>query len=210
AGPAALAGLALAFVGVLPVLMVGEPLAFLSLEVGDVILSWLSLAGVALLVVLALRGQLVGLGGEVSWVRTLLGAGLGFLAMTLFMQPLHEVAHGMSLSASRAGAFAAAVLVVSPFALASQLLLRRGSPLRAAVSSALGVVVLLVVMGVATSLGVLAPVVMLMLGVIGLAFVALEVFAAGVYAQSRNTLAIAVVAALWLAWITALAVPLRL
>ena len=43
-----------------------------------------------------------------------------------------------------------------------------------------------------------------------LAFVALEVFAAGVYAQSRNTLAIAVVAAPWLAWITALAVPLRL
>ncbi|MFP8876518.1 MAG: hypothetical protein VCB99_06325, partial [Myxococcota bacterium] len=81
---------------------------------------------------------------------------------------------------------------------------------RAAVSGALGVVVLLAVMGVATSLGVLAPVVMLMLGIIGLALVALEVFAAGVYAQSRNTLVIAGVAALWLAWITALAVPLRL
>ncbi|NRA07467.1 MAG: alpha/beta hydrolase [Myxococcales bacterium] len=210
AGPAALAGLALALVGVLPVLMVGEPLAFLSLEVGDVILSWLSLAGVALLVVLALRGQLAGLGGEISPVRTLLGAGLGFLVMTLFMQPLHEVAHGMSLSAGRAGVFAAAALVVLPFALAYQLLLRRGSPLRAAVSGALGVVVVLVVMGAATSLGVLSPVVMLMLGVIGLAFVALEVFAAGVYAQSRNTLVIAAVAALWLAWITALAVPLRL
>lgn len=210
AGPAALALLAVSLFAVLPVVSLGRPLAFLSLEVGDVIVSWLSFSGVALLVVLALRGRLANLDWGGRPLHTAMGAGLGFLSMTLLMQPLHEVAHGMALGATRAAVFVGAALSLMPFALAFQLLLRRGPPLRACALSALGRALVVAAMQSAVWLGALDAVVSLMLGVMALAMFALEVFAAGVYAVSRNRLAIACVEALWIAWVSALALPLRL
>lgn len=210
AGPVAWGTLIVSLFAILPLVSSGRTLAFLSLEVGDVIVSWLSFSGVAMLVVLAVRGEFADLDWGGRPLRTALGAGLGFLSMTLLMQPLHEVVHGMTLSASRAGVFAAAALLLLPFALGFQLLLRRGPPLRAGARCALGRLVVLAAMAVAVRVGALDDVVSLMLGLIALAMFSLEVFAAGVYALSRNRLVVAGVEALWIGWVTALALPLRL
>jgi len=210
AGAGAWLTLIVSLFAVLPLVSSGSPMAFLSLEVGDVILSWLSYSGVAMLVVLAWRGGLTGLDWGGRPLQTLLGAGLGFFSLTLLMQPLHGIAHSMTLSATRAGVFVVAAFALLPFAMAFQLLLRRGSPMRAASCCVLGRVLVLAVIAIAVRLGALETVVSLMLGVIGLAMFSLEIFAAGVYARSRNRWVIASVEALWIAWVSALTLPLHL
>ena len=209
AGALAWVTLVLSLFAVLPLVAGGKLMSFLSLEVGDVIVSWLFLSGVAILTLLALRGQLADLDWTERPLRSLLGAGLGFLGMTILMQPLHEVAHGMTLSASRAGVFVLVALWLMPFTLGFQLLLRRGSPLQAGLNCALGRLVVLATIALSVRLVSMNSTVTLMLGVIALVMFSLEIFAAGVYARSRNRLVIALVEALWIGWISALALPLR-
>ena len=100
-------------------------------------------------------------------------------------------------------------LCLLPFAVAFQLLLRRGSPRFAALNAALGRVLLLGILAVGVGAGVLSPVVALLLPALVLVFFVTELLAAAIYTESRNLLAIAVVDAAWLALVLASSMPVR-
>ena len=202
-----LASVAVALVATLPLLAVAPPLSVLSVDVGDVIVSHLAAAGAVLLVWLALRGELAR-----AWppfVPSVLGAAAAVFGVFLLLQPLGAVVHRVAFTPERTVVFAASAAFLLPFALAFQLLLRGGPPLRAALVAVAGRVLVLgaFVAGVAT--GILSPVVMLMLPAFVVAFALFELLSASIYAASRNLLTIALIDAALIALVVATAMPLR-
>jgi len=105
---------------------------------------------------------------------------------------------------------AMATALLFPFWMSFELLVRRGAPTPATVKASLGRVLMLVLMAVGVSLNVLPFVLMLILPIIVLAFVAMEIFAASVYAASRNLTLIAAAETLWFAWLIAATCPITL
>jgi len=192
----------------MPLLAADTPASFLSIEVGDVVVSHLALAGVALLVWLAARGHPgVGLFHEPG--RLLAGVGLGVISVYVLLLPIGTVVHRVTLTPERLLVLVGASALLLPFSLAFQRLLRRGPPLRATLTAALGRVLVLAVLGVGVATGVLSFVVVLMLPALTLVFVLMEILAASLYAASRNLAAIASIDAVWLAFVIVTTMPLR-
>jgi len=205
---AALATLAAGLLLSMPLLAADTPASFLSIEVGDVVVSHLALAGVALLVWLAARGHPgVGLFHEPG--RLLAGVGLGVISVYVLLLPIGTVVHRVTLTPERLLVLVGASALLLPFSLAFQRLLRRGPPLRATLTAALGRVLVLAVLGVGVATGVLSFVVVLMLPALTLVFVLMEILAASLYAASRNLAAIASIDAVWLAFVIVTTMPLR-
>jgi hypothetical protein len=97
-----------------------------------------------------------------------------------------------------------------PFALAFQLLLRCGRPLVASLAAVGGRVLVLLFLMAGVRIGVMPMVVTLMLPALALAFFAIELLAASIYAASRNVTAIALIDAAWVALIAAASMPVRI
>jgi len=200
---------ALALAAAMPLLATGTPAEIVSAEVLDAVVAQLALAGVALLLWLRWREP-----GAIShalrepW-RVLPAAGLGLLAVFTLTQAFGVAVHRSTLSPERMLVFALAAPGLLLFSLPFQLLLRRGPPLAAALTSLAGraVVVLVLVAGVAT--GVLPFVLVLMLPPLCGVFALVEIVAAGIYAGSRNPLAVALLDAGWLAAVAAAIMPVR-
>jgi dienelactone hydrolase len=194
----------------LPLLAVDTPAALLSIEVGDVIVSHLALAGIALCAALALRGDvpLRGLLGEPA--RVAAGALVGVVAVYVLLLPVGAVVHRMTLTPERALAFAAAAVLLLPFSAGFQWLLRRGGVARASACAVAGRVLLVgsLMLGVAT--GLLPPVVTLMLPSLAIVFVLFELLSGAIYAASRNLAVIAAIDAAWLALVIATTMPIRI
>jgi hypothetical protein len=115
----------------------------------------------------------------------------------------------MSLTPERCVVFVAATLGLLPLALASSGLLRCGGTAAAATGAVAGRVLVLLVLILGVRLGLLSGGVMFVVpSLLGIA-VFVEVFAAPVYAASRNLVAIAVVDAAWLAFVVAAIMPMR-
>ncbi len=205
-----LALLALVVVSTTPLLAAGPPGRIVSVDVGDVVVSHFALAGIALLVILALRGdgalaaQFRGAG------RALLGAGVGVIAVFVMMHPIGVIAHSITLTPERMVVFALAVLGIWPLSLALQVLLRRGSPLGAVLFSIAGRAVVLGGIAAGVAAGVLSGVVLFMLPSFVIVFALFEVLAGFLYASSRNLLAISLIDAGWLALIIAAIFPIRI
>jgi hypothetical protein len=202
-----LASVAVALVATLPFLGVAPPLSALSVDVGDVIVSQLAAAGGVLLVWLALRGELAG-----PWPPLLpraLGAAAAVFAVFLLFQPVGAVIHRVAFTPERAVVFAAAALLVLPFALAFQLLLRRGPPLRAALGAVVGRVLVLGALVAGVAVGILSPVVTLMLPAFVVVFALFELLSATIYAASRNRLTLALIDAALIALLVATGMPIR-
>ncbi len=192
----------------MPLLAADTPASFLSIEVGDVVVSHFALAGIALLVWLAARGHPgVGLFHEPG--RLFAGAGLGALSVYVLMLPIGTVLHRVTLTPERLLVLAGASALLLPFSLAFQRLLRRGPPLRATVTAVLGRILVLATLGLGAASGLLSFVVVLMLPALVLVFVLMEILAASLYAASRNLAAIALIDAFWLALVIASIMPLR-
>lgn len=192
----------------LPLLANDTPASFLSIEVGDVLVSHFGLAGVALLVWLAARGDPgVGLFHEPG--RLVAGAGLGALSVYVLMLPIGTVLHRVTLTPERLDVLVGAFALLLPFSLAFQRLLRRGPPLRATVTASLGRILVLSTLGLGVASGLLSFVVVLMLPALTLLFVLMEVLAASLYVASRNLAAIALIDAAWLAFVIVTTMPLR-
>jgi len=214
-GLAGLAAIAVALGVTLPLLAVGAPLGFVSLEVGDPIGSLLFAAGLAALASLAAAGWLssgmrpIGAGFVVE-LRAALAPGLaGFAAIYLLSLPIGAVGHRMVPTPERAVAAVALAALVLPYFLAKELLVRRGGVVLAA-ALGLGARALLVgalILGVST--GVLPPVVGLMVPLFVPFAVAVEIVATAVYATSRNLLVVSVLETAWFAWIIAALMPIR-
>jgi len=205
----ALGLVALALVATMPLLATGTPAEIISAEVLDSVVGLLALAGVGLL--LWLRWRAPGATSSLlrDPLRVLPAVAVGLLAIFSLTQAFSVVVHRSTLSPERMAVFAMAAAGLLLFSLAFQALLRRGPPLAAALSALAGraVVVAVLLAGVAT--GVLPFVLVLMLGPLCGVFLGMELLAAGVYAGSRNLLAIALLDAGWLAMVAAAIMPVR-
>jgi dienelactone hydrolase len=204
-GALGLAAVAGALLVAMPILAIGVPASFLALAVGDVVASLLAIAGSVLLVALALRGDT----GRFPALRGVVAGGAaGFLAVYVLLMPLDVVGHHMALAPGRLLPFAGMTLLVLPFFVAFEALLRRGRPATATLLGVAGRIVLLGMIFLGVQLGVVPFVVVLMLPTLALLFLLVEVFAAGCYVASGNWLVIALVESAWLAWSTAVTSPL--
>lgn len=202
--------LAAALVATMPLLALDTPAAVLSIEVGDRVVSHFALAGIALLVFLALRGDSLLRGSLAEPGRIASGAILGAVAVYVFFLPLGAVVHRMTLTPERTAVFFAAWVLLLPFGVAFQCLLRCGTPARAALQCGLGRVLVLAVLVLGVNVGLLSGVVLLMLPAFALIFVLFELLSASIYAASRNLPVIALIDAAWLALVVAAVMPIRI
>ena len=205
-----LGGLGFALLAMLP-LAATAPLSFLSLEVGDTILSHLWLAGVA---------------GLAGWMWTwpeerprfapgertaFFGASaLAIAFVYVLLLPLSVVVHRLTLTPERLAIGAMSLGFVLPFAWIFQSAVRRGTPLQSLALGLAGRAGTLAVMILGVSLGFFEPVLLLMLPALAVVFVGMEALALGIYGVSRNGGVIAVVDAAWLCIMVAATMPSRI
>jgi hypothetical protein len=207
----AASGLATLAAGLLlsmPLLAADTPASFLSIEVGDVVVSHFALAGIALLVWLAAREH-PGVGLFHEPARLIAGAGLGALSVYVLMLPIGTVLHRVTLTPERLLVLVGVSALLLPFSLAFQRLLRRGPLLRATATAVLGRILVLATLGLGVASGLLPGVVLLMLPALVLVFVLMEILAASLYAASSNLAAIALIDAIWLGFVIVTIMPLR-
>ena len=105
---------------------------------------------------------------------------------------------------------AIATVLLFPFWMSFEWLVRRGGVTISTVQASLGRLLILVLMGVGAALNVLPFVLILILPILAMAFVMIEVFSASAYSASRNLTLIAVFETLWFAWLIAAASPITL
>jgi dienelactone hydrolase len=184
------------------------PLSFLSIEVGDTIVGHLSLAGIVACAALALRGALPALAG-LRDPRLLGGVAVAIVFVYTLLLPLGAVVHRLTLTPERLAVCVVATLALLPFALAIQTAVRRGTPLQSLGLGLAGRALASGTMLLGVSLGLFAPVLLLMLPALVLVFLGMELLALGLYATSRNVLAIALVDSAWLCIVIAAVMPIR-
>ncbi len=172
---------------------------FLSIVDGHAIVSWFAIAGGLLLVLLALRhpDDLRRVGNRPG--LTLLAAALAFGAIVVLNGAYEVTLHNTSLTPERLLVTLASALLMLPFFLSFELLLRRGTTPMASLLGSLGRVLIIVIIALGLGLGALPFVLSLVLPIFVIQFAMFEVFAASVYSVSGNLLLIALVEALWFA-----------
>jgi hypothetical protein len=185
-----------------------NPASFVPIVVGDIQISWLMVAGLIMLGVLVLWQPL-------EWYRVREGVGAailagaaGFAVAYVCQVALSVMLHHLSLSPERLMVMAMATVLMFPFWIGFELLVRRGGLVISTVWGSLGRALILILMVVGVSLNVLPFVLMLILPIIGFGFVMMEIFAASAYSVSRNLMLIAVAESLWFAWMIAAASPI--
>jgi dienelactone hydrolase len=209
AGLAGLSLLAAALLLASPAVAAAPPLGFLGLEVGDVLISQLALAGAGLLGLLALAGRLDTSAWRPGFGRGVAAGLAGFAAVYALLAPLGVVGHRLVPTPERLLASIVTGLLVFPFFFGFELALRRGNGLAA---SGLGVAGRLLVLGLmllGVAIGVIPFVVVLMLPVLAALFLFFEIVAAALHAAGRNLVALAVLETAWFAWMVGATLPLR-
>jgi hypothetical protein len=181
---------------------------FLSIFQGHVIISWLAIAGALLVTLLAIQrpDDLRRLGNGAG--ATLLAAALAFGAIVVINGSYEVALHRTALTPERLLVTLASALLILPFFVSFELLLRRGTTTMATVLGSLGRVLLVVTIVIGLGLGTIPFVLSLVLPVFVILFVMFEVFAASVYSVSGNLLLIALVESLWFARTAALSWPI--
>jgi dienelactone hydrolase len=189
-------------------LAAGDPAAFLEVVVGDVQISWFAVAGLIMVGVIALSYPL-------EWYRIREGAGaaiiaggVGFAVVYVCQVAMSAMLHHLSLSPERVMVMAIGSVLIFPFWMSFELLVRRGGLAMATTWAVIGRILILVLMAVGVSLNVLPGVLMLVLPILTIAYLMIEIFAASVYSASRNLVLIAVFESLWIAWMIAAASPI--
>jgi len=204
-----LATVAAAFALTMPLLATGIPGAILSVEVGDSMVSHFALAGITLLVAMRLNRPALLEGLLERPLAVLPGVAVGLVGLFLLMQPIAVVIHRATLTPERTLVFGAATLGLLPLTLAFNLLLRRGTTASATLTALAGRVLVLLVLFAGVKAGVLDVVLLFMLPTLAAVYLLFEVLASALYATSRNLLAIALLDAAWLAFVTAAVMPVR-
>jgi len=210
AAPAGLMQLGGALAVALALVSVAPLASFLGLAVVDVLAGLLGYAGLLLVVFIWLRepALLAGLFGTPgTFARGALAALLGAAGVYALMAPLGVVFHRLTPTPERAVAALALTLLLLPFFLGLEALLRRGSNAAAALQGALGRLLVLALLIAGIQLGVVPFVVILLMGFLAAVFILGELYAAAVYASSRNPVPIALTQATWLAWLLTTTLP---
>jgi len=189
-------------------LAAADPAGFIPVVVGDIQISWYAVAGLIIIGVLGLAHLL-------DWYRiregigaAIAGGAIGFAIVYVCQVAMSVLLHRVSLSPERLLVMAMATVAMFPFWMGFELLLRRGETLGSTMWASLGRVAILVLMVIGVSLNALPFVLILLLPIIGFAFVMIEIFSASAYSVSRNLALIAVFETLWFAWMIAAANPI--
>src|SRR5579862_502626 len=185
-----------------------NPAGFVPVVVGDVQLSWFAGAGLIIAGVLALWRML-------DWERIRVGAGIAILAASAAFAAVHvclvamsPTFHYLALSPERLMVMTMATILLFPFWLGFEWLVRRGGWGISTMWAVFGRILIVILMVVGVSLRVLPFVLMLILPIIVLNFVMFEIFSAAAYRASRNLTLIAFFETLWFAWIIAAVCPI--
>ena len=202
-----LGGLALALASVMPLVATHPPAFFVSLAVGDVVISWLGLAG-GVMLVFALRNRL-------GWERvgehlgtTLLAALAAFAAIYAMLVPIGAVFHRLTPTPERLLATVLCSILLLPFFLAFEMIVRRGSVATSTIRGVVGRAIILALLAIGVNIHLLPFVMILVLPSLAMVLVFFEVFAASAYSASGNLLTIALVESAWLGWFTAAIMPI--
>jgi hypothetical protein len=189
-------------------LAAANPASFVPIVVGNIQISWFMVAGLIMLGVIALSQT-------PDWDRIRAGAGTvalagaaGFAVVYVCQVVMSAMLHHLSLSPERLMVMAMATVLLFPFWMSYEWLVRHGGLAISTVWASLGRILILVLMAVGVSLNVLPFVLMLILPILAIAFVMIEIFSASAYSASRNLILIAVFETLWFAWMIAAVSPI--
>ena len=189
-------------------LTAANPAAFVPIVVGNIQISWFMVAGLIMLGVIVLSDR-------PDWTLIRAGAGVamlagaaGFAVAYVCQVAMSVVLHHLSLSPERLMVMAMATVLLFPFWMSFEWLVRREGVTISTVQASLGRILILVLMGVGAGLNLLPFVLILILPILAVAFVMIEVFSASAYSVSRNLTLIAVFETLWFAWLIAAASPI--
>ncbi|MGH7814380.1 MAG: alpha/beta hydrolase [Candidatus Binataceae bacterium] len=207
-GAAGIGVLVIAGFAAMPFVAVIPPAGFVPLVVGDVQTSWLAAAGIMIVGGLLLakqfnRQQLFGGIGA-----TLAAAVLAFAVIYVANGAITLTFHRMSMTPERLAAMVPAFILMLPFWIGFEFLVRRGGPVISAVQGVIGRALLLAMTVAGVMLNVLPFVVILVVPILAIIFIMMEIFAASAYSNSRNLLLIAIVETAWLAWTMAATNPI--
>ncbi|HEV2171406.1 MAG TPA: alpha/beta fold hydrolase, partial [Candidatus Binatus sp.] len=185
-----------------------NPAAFVPVVIGSIQVSWLAVASLFILGVLALTGKL-----EWRRIREGLGVAVAVGAVAFAIVYVCHVAfsvmlHNVALTPERLMVMAMAVVLTFPFWMGFELLVRRGGVAISTVWGSIGRAAIVVLTAVGAFLNVLPFVLLLVLPILAIAFVMLEIFAASAYSTSRNLTLIAAFETLWFAWMLASTNPI--
>ena len=215
ASPRGLLELAAALLLALPFVAVAPLGAFLGLDVVSVLAPLLFGGGLALLLGRASGRGAPALpvldGRPAGGVLRSLGAGAaGFALVYALLAPLGVVLHHATPTPARALLTVVLAGLLLPFFLGFENALRGGGGLRALLQGAAGRAVALAAIVSGVALALVPRVVLLLLGPLVLVFLLAEIAGSVAWVRSHNRLAIAGFQSLFLAWLLALIMPLRL
>jgi dienelactone hydrolase len=210
AGWRGLLGLALALGAALPLVSTYVPASFLALDTGDVLISWLSVAGLGIVGGLALTVGLGWLKLQENFGATLLTVVLGFTLIYAMQVPRELTLHNLSLTPERLTAFIFATLLLVPFFLGFEMLVRRGGPWMSPLLGAIGRTIIILVLILGLMARILPPVAGLLLPIFVIFMVEFEIVSATIYARSGNIAVAALIESAWLAWMMAAIMPITM
>jgi len=175
---------------------------------GDVQVAWFWSAGLLLVIVLVLAQVL-------EWRRVRDGLGTTAFAALLVMTIIYlcQVAgqvtfHTLALTPERFIFTVVGSLLLFPFWLSFEFMLRRGGLVVSTIRAAIGRALIIAMLVVGIFLQVLPGVLMLILPTLVLIYVTVEILAAAAYSSSRNLMLIALVESMWLTWTIAATAPI--
>jgi len=176
--------------------------------VGDTQIAWNWVAGVFLLLVLLAAHVFDGGRLRNGLGATILAAVIAMMVVYLAQCATSVTLHSLSLTPERAIFTIVGALLLFPFWLSFEFMLRRGGLLMSTLRSAVGRALIVVMLVVGVILQVLPGVLMLILPQLVLIYVAVEIYAASAYSSSRNLLLIALVESIWFSWSIAAVAPI--
>jgi len=185
-----------------------DPASFVPIIIGSIQISWFLVGGLILVGVIALSHPQ-------EWYRIREGAGVamiagaaGFAVAYVCQVAMSPLLHQLSLSPERLMVMAMGALLMFPFWIGFEMLVRRGGLAISTMWASLGRILILILMVVGVILDVLPGVLMLILPIIVFAFVMIEIFSASAYSTSRNLVLIATFETIWWGWMLAAASPI--
>lgn len=203
--------LAGAFAVTVPVLSTGERLAwFTGLEALDTLLPQLALIGGLLLTLGAFRpGLLPSIPGPGRW-RGIAVAALGAGLVYSVLAPMSVALRRLTPTPERLLALILTLPFLALFFLALDLLLRRGTPLHAALWSLAGRALMVVLWIAGVELRIVPPMTVVIAPLFLILLIPLEVVSWRVYRRSRNLVVTAAFESLAFGWLITMLLPLRL
>jgi len=213
-GPTGLGGwlgllwLVLALLAAMPMVATIVPTAFFPFVVGDTQVAWNWVAGVILAIVLIAAHAF-------DWRRLRDGLGATVIAAILAMMVVYlaqcatsVTLHTLALTPERLIFTMVGALLLFPFWLSFEFMLRRGSLVVSTIRAVIGRALILAMLVVGIVLQVLPGVLMLIIPQLVLIYVAVEIYAASAYSSSRNLLLIVLVESIWFSWSIAAVAPI--